>query len=137
MSAPRRRLAAAALGVITVVAGLAVHALLPDSVVTDVAGDALYALLIVLGVIVVAPRMRSLAVGAIALVWCAGVEIFQLSGLPVRWAEHVPPVALVFGTGFDARDLLVYAASIAVAVGVDALVRRRAGVDRRAFGQAR
>jgi hypothetical protein len=125
VSSRRRRVVAALAGVAILVLGLAVHTLLPASPVTDIAGDALYAVLIVAGLVVCAPRMRSVAVGAMALVWCVAVELLQLTGLPVRWAQEVPPVALVLGTGFDARDIAVYATAIVVAVAIDALVRHR------------
>jgi hypothetical protein len=125
VSTARRRVVALALAAATTAAGLAVHALLPGSPAADVAGDALYALLIVLGVIVLLPRVRSVAVGAVALGWCLAVELFQLTGLPSRWAEDLPVVALVLGSGFDPRDLIVYAIAVVVAVFADLRVRRR------------
>jgi hypothetical protein len=59
----------------------------------------------------------------VAAIWCVGVELFQLTGLPERWGGAFPPVMLVLGTVFDARDLAVYVGTIAVLVGADLLLR--------------
>ncbi|MDT0143904.1 DUF2809 domain-containing protein [Microbacterium sp. PRC9] len=117
-----RRLVAALLLVATVVAGLLVHGVLPDTVATDIAGDALYAVAAYLAVVLIAPRLPALATGAIAAAWCVAVELFQLTGLPLAWGAQFAPAMLVLGTVFDARDLLVYVATIVLATAVDALV---------------
>ena len=52
------------------------------------------------------------------------LELFQLTGLPLAWGTRFPPVLLVLGTVFDARDLLVYVATIMLATAVDALLGR-------------
>jgi hypothetical protein len=121
----RRRVLAAVLLVLTIGAGLVVHAALPDSSATDIAGDALYAVAAYLAVVLIAPRLPALAVGGIAMLWCVGVELFQLTGLPLAWGAEFPPAMLVLGTVFDARDLVVYIATIAVATALDAVVRSR------------
>lgn len=118
-----RRVVAALLLVATIAAGLLVHGLLPDTPATDIAGDALYAVAAYLAVVLIAPRLPPLAAGAIAAGWCVGVELFQLTGLPLSWGAQFPPVMLLLGTVFDARDLLVYVAAIALATAVDALLR--------------
>ena len=117
-----RRLVAALLLVATVAAGLLVHGVLPDTVATDIAGDALYAVAAYLAVVLIAPRLPALATGAIAAAWCVAVELFQLTGLPLAWGAQFAPAMLVLGTVFDARDLLVYVATIVLATAVDALV---------------
>ena len=119
-----RRLVAALLLVATVVAGLLVHGVLPDTAATDIAGDALYAVAAYLAVVLIAPRLPALAAGAIAAAWCVAVELFQLTGLPLAWGAQFAPVMLVLGTVFDARDLLVYVATSILATAVDALARR-------------
>lgn len=124
-----RRIAAAIALVVVVAVGLIVHGFLPDSAATDIAGDALYAVAVVAFVVLLAPRRAPLAVGAIAAVWCIGVELFQLTGIPVRVADVFSPAVLVLGTVFDARDLIVYVAAIAVATGVDVLVSRPRSSD--------
>lgn len=122
-SASRRLIAAAALAV-TVVAGLVVHGLLPDTAATDIAGDMLYAVALYLALVVVLPRSASIVLGGFALAWCVGVELFQLTGIPARLAAELPPIALVFGTGFDPRDLVAYAVAVAAATAGDLVLRR-------------
>ncbi len=128
-AAAARRLAAALSLVAVVAAGLLVHRMLPASVFADVAGDALYACAVYVALVVVAPRGRRRVIAAIAAGWCVAVELFQATGLPLRWAEAFPPIRLVLGSGFDARDLVVYAAAVAAVLAADAaasrLIRRR------------
>lgn len=123
-----RRVAAASGVALAVVLGLGVHLLLPDTAGTDIAGDALYAAAVYLSVVLVAPRWHAVAAGAVATGWCVAVELFQLTGFPERWGAAFPPLMLVLGTVFAARDLLVYVVTIAVLVGVDLL---RGGIRRR------
>ncbi|MDQ1129010.1 DUF2809 domain-containing protein [Microbacterium sp. SORGH_AS_0888] len=125
----RRRIVAAALAVVAIVAGLAVHAG-PASAATDVAGDALYAALVYLLVVLLAPRWSVWGAGAVAAAWCVAVELLQLTGLPAVWSAAAPPVRLVLGTGFDVRDILVYAVTAVVCAGLDAGIRRFASCPR-------
>lgn len=119
-----RRLAAAGLLAAVIVAGLVVYVVLPDAAATDIAGDALYAAAAYVGLVALAPALPALAVGTIAAAWCVGVELFQLTGLPIVWGAEFPPVMLVLGTVFDPRDLIVYVVAIAVATAVDAVWSR-------------
>ncbi|MFJ6652721.1 DUF2809 domain-containing protein [Microbacterium sp. NPDC091313] len=119
-----RRIAAFVALALLVGAGLGVHRFLAGSVVADVAGDALYACAAYSGLVLLAPRARRGAPAAIALTWCVAVEMLQLSGLPAQWATEVPVVRFVLGTGFDARDLVVYAAAVAVIWATDAAFSR-------------
>lgn len=57
-----------------------------------------------------------------AAAWCVAVELFQLTGLPGQWGVAFPPLMLVLGTVFDARDLLIYVVAIALCAVVDAAV---------------
>lgn len=126
--AVRRRLIAASGIVIVIAAGLLVHLALPDSEATDIAGDGLYAAAAYLFVVVVAPRWHPAGAALVAGAWCVAVELFQLTGLPEQWGAAFSPIMLVLGTVFDARDLWVYLASVAVLAGVDLMgraVRRR------------
>ncbi|WP_127475562.1 DUF2809 domain-containing protein [Microbacterium sulfonylureivorans] len=125
--APRRRtrrVVAAVLLLAVVAAGLAVHAMLPDTTATDIAGDALYAAAAYLAVVILAPRVPPLAVGAISGAWCVAVELFQLTGVPLELGAVFPPAMLLLGTVFDGRDLLVYLLTIVLLVGADAVVTR-------------
>ncbi|WP_295577898.1 DUF2809 domain-containing protein [uncultured Microbacterium sp.] len=115
---------AAVLIVVAVAAGLFVHGALPDTAATDIAGDALYVVVVWGLVVMLAPRLPAPAVAGIVLVWCIAVELFQLTGLPEEWGAAFPPVMLVLGTVFDPRDLLIYAAATAVLLVADLAVSR-------------
>lgn len=98
-----------------------------DTALSDIAGDALYAVAIYAGLVMVFAPLRPWVTGLVAAVWCVAIELFQLTGVPVTWADAWPPLMLVFGSVFDARDLGVYVAAIAVACGTDLLVSARRG----------
>ncbi len=119
-----RRLAAVLALAVVVAAGLAVHRLMPSSVASDVAGDALYAVAVYTGLVLLLPRSRPLVLAAGAAAWCVAVELLQLTGMPITLAERMPVAALVLGSGFDARDLVVYVLAVASALGVDGVVTR-------------
>ena len=119
-----RRLAAVLALAVVVAAGLAVHRLMPSSVASDVAGDALYAVAVYTGLVLLLPRSRPLVLAAGAAAWCVAVELLQLTGVPITLAERMPVAALVLGSGFDARDLVVYVLAVASALGVDGVVTR-------------
>lgn len=119
-----RRVVAVALLTATILVGLAVHAFLPDTAATDIAGDALYALAAYLGLVALAPRWSGLVVGAVAATWCVAVELFQLTGIPLALGAQFTPAMLLLGTVFDPRDLVVYVVTVALATAVDALTRR-------------
>ncbi|MFB8386956.1 DUF2809 domain-containing protein [Microbacterium sp. NPDC055910] len=127
----RRRIAAAVALAAVVATGLAVHTLLPDIPATDIAGDALYAVAAYAFVMVLAPRWHPLAAAGLAAAWCVAVELFQLTGVPLALGAEFPPVMLVLGTVFDARDLVVYVAAIVVAVVIDLVVARATARVRR------
>lgn len=116
---PSRRLSAAVLLAAVIGTGLAVHALLPDTAVTDIAGDALYTAAAYLALVVAAPRLPPLVVGSITAAWCVAIELFQLTGIPLVLGAAFAPSMLLLGTVFDARDLLVYVISAAAISGAD------------------
>ncbi len=129
----RTRRAAATIALATTVAvGLATRAASVPDLLGDVAGDALYTVAVYAALVLLAPRLRPAVVGAIAAGWSVAVELFQATGVPSALAATLPPIALVLGTGFDARDLAVYIAAAIVAV----LVDLAAGSTRRARGGA-
>lgn len=127
----RRRLAAVALAAATVPAGLTMRFVLPRGVATDIGGDALYAVLVYAAVVLIAPRARPALVAGVAGSFCVAIELFQLTGLPRLWGADFPPIALVLGTGFDARDIVVYVAAAALAAGVDMVTGRTERCGRR------
>lgn len=124
MTARRRRVVAALAAATALISGLCVHRFAPDGVLSDVAGDVLYAVLVYLLVVVVTPRPAVWVPALWAWGWCTAVELFQLTGLPLAWGQEFPPIMLVLGTVFDVRDLIVYTAAIVVAAGADRLIRR-------------
>lgn len=123
VTAGRRRLIAVIALAVVIVAGLGVHLLLPDTSASDIAGDALYAIAVYLLLVVLAPRLPPLAAGGIAAAWCVGIELFQLTGIPIAAGAVFPPTMLVLGTAFDARDLVVYVIAIAATMATDAIAR--------------
>lgn len=123
-TARRARPPLAAAAAVVVVTGLVVSrgAGLP----ADLAGGVLYAALVHLLVLLVAPRVRVLVASGTALGLCVAVELAQLTPLPAAVGAAWPPAAYVLGSTFVATDLLAYAGGVAVVTAVDALVDRRA-----------
>jgi len=119
-----RRLSALFALAATIAAGLVTHLVLPSNVMTDIAGDALYVAAVYAAIVLVLPRVRPLVVGVVAGGWSIAVELFQATGVPAELAERFRPLALVLGTGFDPRDLVVYVAAVVAAVALDAGVGR-------------
>jgi hypothetical protein len=124
-SAARRRIACAAALVVVIAMGLGTRFALPPSPFADIAGDALYAVAAYLAVALIAPRLGSAWSAGIAIAWCVGVELLQLTGIPAGLGAVFPPARLVLGTGFDPRDLVVYTVAVLVVAGLDAGIRAR------------
>ena len=97
----------------------------------DAAGGILYAVLLYLLLAFVAPRARCRTIAAAAVVLCAGIELFQLTPWPARWADLWPPLRLVFGATFNVWDLPAYAAGGFAAGIADHLLLRRVSASRR------
>ena len=120
---PRRRVALLGLAAAVIALGLLVHYLLAgDS--ASFAADALYAVLIALIVMVIAPRTRPTLVAGIAFVVCALIELAQLTGGPATLARAFPPAALVFGSGFAWGDLVAYTVGVLLVLAADILLLR-------------
>ena len=124
MTPVRRRVAPAAALAAVVLAGLVVATRVPDPW-GDVGGDVLYAVATYLLVALVLARSRPVVVGALALAWCWAVEALQATGLAAAVNDEVPPAAWLLGSTFAVRDLVCYAAGVAVACGVDVVVATR------------
>ncbi|MBE1875248.1 DUF2809 domain-containing protein [Myceligenerans sp. TRM 65318] len=101
------------IAVVVVLAGLGARAALPG-VVGGPVGDALYATLVVLLVVLVRPRTSPVAAALAGFAVCLAIELFQLTGIPVAVAERFPLARIVLGTTFWAPDLLRYAAGAAL-----------------------
>ena len=69
-------------------------------------------------------RLRPGAAAPLALVACLAVECFKLTGLPARWS-NLSAVRWLLGTSFAWHNLVCYAAGVALAAVVDALLLRR------------
>jgi hypothetical protein len=115
---------------LTVAVGLTTH-FLGTGPLAGIAGDALYAAMVFLVIAFVFPRASVLVVALSALGVCALIELFQLTGLPAVWGETFWPIRLVLGAGFDAVDLIAYAAGAGLAAACDLALTRRARASRR------
>ena len=120
----RRRVRAAVLAVVTVAAGLLVTVAGGGGALPDIAGDALYAVLIFLLAVVIVPGARPWVPALAAAAWCVAVELLQLTDLPRTLAALFPPARLVLGTAFDPRDLFVYVVAVIAAATTDAAMHR-------------
>jgi hypothetical protein len=121
----RRRLLYLGLAFATILIGLAVH-LFHRSYPTaagDIAGDALWAMLVFWLVSAVAPKARLTTRGLVAFAIAVAVECSQLYHAPGLDAVRATLLGhLMLGSGFDPRDILSYAGGVVVAGLID---RRR------------
>jgi len=90
----------------------------------DPAGDALYAALVYVLVLLVAPRLSPWRAAGVATAFCTVVELAQLTGIPAGLVGHVPVLRYALGTTFNAVDLVVYAVAATLAALVDRTVAR-------------
>lgn len=111
------------MAVAVLVAGLLVHRF-GSGEIGDIAGDALYAVLVYLLFAMLLARSSRTLPAALAIIFCTVIEFLQLTDLPRTWALAFPPSALVLGSSFAQRDLLVYPASVLLALIVDAALSR-------------
>ncbi|MGX5697797.1 ribosomal maturation YjgA family protein [Agromyces soli] len=98
----------AALAALTLAAGLALQLFERDPLV-DLAGSALYTAFIGLLIACLAPRWPARRPALLAVAVSAAIELAQLTGVPAVLVEAMPPLRFVFGSSFDAFDLLGYA----------------------------
>lgn len=108
---------------VVVAAGLVV-ATSASGPLADPAGDALYAALVYVLVLLVAPRVVPWRACAVATAVCVAVELAQLTGAPAALVEAAPVSRFVVGTTFVPVDLLAYAVGAALATAVDATALR-------------
>ncbi|GAA3373362.1 MULTISPECIES: DUF2809 domain-containing protein [Streptomyces] len=108
----RGRPAAAGAAVAVVLAGLGLRAVAGGSV-AKYGGDALYAVLVLALVVLVAPRLAAARAAAAALAVSWAVEFLQLTGVPADLSRRSTVARLVLGSTFDAPDLLWYAVGAA------------------------
>jgi hypothetical protein len=91
-------------------------------------GTALYASVVYAGAFVVAPTLRPAAAGAVAIIFCWLVELFQLTGVPAAWSERSVVARLVLGRQFDPVDLLWYPVGVLPLIVLHAMIVRRIAV---------
>ena len=83
------------------------------------AGDALYAAAVYFAIAFVLPRAALLNVALFALTYCFGIELFQLTGIPVEAARSRPWVHWFLGSTFAWHDVVCYALGIPLAAAID------------------
>ncbi|WP_443072462.1 ribosomal maturation YjgA family protein [Streptomyces sp. NBC_01485] len=110
--ATRIRLVAAGAAVVTVGVGLGLRAVAAGSV-AKYGGDALYTVLLLTLVVLVAPRATPLTAAASALALSWAVEFLQLSDVPAELSRRSAVGRLVLGSTFNPPDLLWYAVGAA------------------------
>ncbi|MFH8408450.1 DUF2809 domain-containing protein [Streptomyces sp. NPDC018019] len=125
----RTRLAAGAVALLTVAAGLGVRAgaaragLGPEA--AKYAGDALYTVLVQTLVVLAVPRVRPPTAAGVALAVSWAVEFAQLSDVPAELSRRSAVARLVLGSTFNAPDLFWYAVGAACAWAVHGRLRAR------------
>lgn len=120
----RTRLAAAGAAVVTVGAGLGLRAVATGDV-AKYGGDALYTVLLLTLVVLVAPRVTPLTAAGSALAASWAVEFLQLSQVPAELSARSTLARLVLGSTFNAPDLFWYAIGAAAGWLVHTAARSR------------
>lgn len=94
-------------------------------------GDGLYAGAVYLALALLRPAASPARLAGITLALCTAIELFQLTGLPARYAAF-PAVRWLLGTRFAWHDLACYLAGVALLLCVDILwLRARATQSRK------
>ncbi|MGW7633345.1 ribosomal maturation YjgA family protein [Streptomyces griseoincarnatus] len=121
----RTRLLAAVAALVTIGAGLGLRAVATGDV-AKYGGDALYTLLILTLVVLLAPRSTPARAAGIALAVSWAVELLQLTGLPAGLSARSTAARLVLGSTFNAPDLFWYAVGACAGwLALRAVARRR------------
>ena len=87
-------------------------------------GDAIWALMVFLGLALVFHRTSTLRVGLIALAFAWAIEFLQIYHAP--WIDGIRAMRighLVLGSTFNAPDLLAYATGIAAGVASESILK--------------
>lgn len=102
-----------------------------DGLVPDLAGGALYTVLVYVLVAALRPGARPWRVAAVSLAISVAVELLQLTDVPRDVVAQVPVLRLVLGTTFVATDLASAAVGALVAAGADVAAHRLTARGRR------
>lgn len=90
--------------------------------ISEYAGDTLYALLAFFGLAFLFPKMATLRVAIIALIYCFAIECSQLYRAPwIDALRHTRLGGLILGFGFLWSDLLCYIVGTALGAALELL----------------
>jgi hypothetical protein len=117
-----RRWSLAAAGAVILGAGLFVH-FAAGGVAGGFIADGLYAALVFVLLAFLMPGVRIGVPAFLALAFCVGIELWQLTPVPGELSRSIPGASLVLGSTFQWFDLIAYAVGVALAAAVDAGVR--------------
>ena len=104
-------------------AGLAMRTA-TDGVVQNASGTVLYASMVYVAIVFLAPRVNPWLAGGIAVGFCWLVEISQLTGVPAYLSARSLIARLALGVEFDAQDLLWYPVGVLPLVAVHLMIHR-------------
>ena len=90
-------------------------------------GDADYAVMFGFLLLVLRPTLSALAIGLGAFGICFALELFQLTGIPLRAPQ---PLRFLLGTSFAWHDVACYAIGAAVVAAIIHVGSRRASAPR-------
>jgi hypothetical protein len=93
--------------------------------IADYAGDTLWATMLYLTIVFIAPRLTITAAAVLAMLGSIGVEVLQLYHAP--WIDAVRSTrigGLMLGYTFVWSDLLCYAIGVTIGVIIDQVVQR-------------
>ncbi|CAI8942434.1 MULTISPECIES: DUF2809 domain-containing protein [Bacillus] len=127
MSYKRNRLLYAVLTIIVIILGLGSRKfayVLPD-LLNDYLGDALWALMIFIGVGFLFHKMKTKKLAFLSLLFCYGIEISQL--YHADWIDNIRATTLgglVLGYGFLWSDLLAYTIGVGMGMLCELMFRK-------------
>jgi hypothetical protein len=124
VTAARTRCAAAITAVVVVGLGLALRAVSSGSI-AKYGGDALYTLLLLVLVVLVAPRIAPLKAAGSALAVSCVIELCQLSSVPAELSGRSVVARLVLGSTFNPPDFFWYLVGAGVGWFLHAQTRQR------------
>lgn len=95
-----------------------------DGLLQNASGTILYASMVYVAVVFVAPRVEPWLAGAIAIGFCWLVELSQLTGVPAALSARSQLARLALGVEFDPQDLLWYPVGVLPLVAVHVMIHR-------------
>jgi hypothetical protein len=117
------RLLTAICAALFVGAGLVLRAT-TDGAFQNASGTVLYASMVYVATVFVAPRAKPWLAGAVAVGFCWLVELSQLTGVPAYLSARSQIARLALGVEFDPQDLLWYPVGVLPLVAVHLMIQR-------------